>query len=148
METFSALLVFCAGNSPVPGEFPSQRPVTRSFDVFCHLCLNKRLSKQSWGWWFQTPSRSLWRHRNAFWKVYDKAIHNKQGHSSVQHTSPQRKYQFEEIFATGCTGSCQYDNFQSWRKFRQDNDISAVFSLVQEHSQPITQNNITTAVNM
>ena len=34
METLSALLAICAGNSPVPGEFPSQRPVTRSFDVF------------------------------------------------------------------------------------------------------------------
>ena len=34
METVSALLVICAGNSPVPGEFPAQRPVTRSFDVF------------------------------------------------------------------------------------------------------------------
>ena len=47
-----------------PGEFPSQRPVTRSFDVFFDLCLNKRLSKQPWGWWFETPSLSLWRHRN------------------------------------------------------------------------------------
>ena len=62
METFSALLALCAGNSPVPGEFPAQRPVTRSFDVFFDLCLNKRLSKQYWGWWFETPSRSLWRH--------------------------------------------------------------------------------------
>ena len=35
-----------------PGEFPTQRPVTRSFDVFFDLRLNKRLSKQSWGWWF------------------------------------------------------------------------------------------------
>ena len=34
METFSALLALCAGNSPVSGEFPAQRPVTRSFDVF------------------------------------------------------------------------------------------------------------------
>ena len=42
----------------------SQRPVTRSFDVFFDLRLNKRLSKQSCGWWFKTPSRSLWRHRN------------------------------------------------------------------------------------
>ena len=33
METFSALLAICAENSPVPGEFPTQRPVTRSFDV-------------------------------------------------------------------------------------------------------------------
>ena len=47
METFSALLAICAGNSPVPGEFPSQRPVTRSFDVFFDLRLNKPLSKQS-----------------------------------------------------------------------------------------------------
>ena len=61
METFSALLALCAGNSPVTGEFPSQRPVTRSFDVFFDLRLNKRLSKHSWGWWFETPSRSLWR---------------------------------------------------------------------------------------
>ena len=64
METFSALLATCAGNSPVPGEFPTQRPVTRSFDVFFDLCPNKRLSKQSWGWWFETPFGSLWRHSN------------------------------------------------------------------------------------
>ena len=43
METFSALLALCVGNSPVTGEFPSQRPVTRSFDVFFDLRLNKRL---------------------------------------------------------------------------------------------------------
>ena len=47
-----------------PGDFPAQRPVTRSFDVFFDLRLNKRFSKQSWGWWFETPSRPLWRHRN------------------------------------------------------------------------------------
>ena len=64
METFSALLAICMGNSPVTGEFPAQRPVTRSFDAFFDLCLNKRLSKQSWGWRVETPSRSLWRHRN------------------------------------------------------------------------------------
>ena len=45
METLSALLAICAGNSPVPGEFPAQRPVTRSFDVFFDLRPNKRLSK-------------------------------------------------------------------------------------------------------
>ena len=64
METFSALLAICAGNSPVPGEFPAQRPVTRSFDVFFDLCLNKRLSKQSWGWWFETLSSPFWGHCN------------------------------------------------------------------------------------
>ena len=57
METISAL--------SVTGEFPAQRPVTRSFDVFLDLRLNGRLSKQSWGWWFETPSRTLWRHSNA-----------------------------------------------------------------------------------
>ena len=46
------------------GEFPAQRPVTRSFDVFFDLRPNKRLSKQPWGWWFETPSWSLWRHCN------------------------------------------------------------------------------------
>ena len=65
METFSALLAICAGNSPVSGEFPTQRPVMRSFDVFFDQHLNKRLSKQWWGWWFETPSCPLWRHCNA-----------------------------------------------------------------------------------
>ena len=64
METFSAVLALCTGNSPITGEFPAQRPVTRSFDVFVDLRLNKWLSKQSWGWWFDTPSRPLWRHCN------------------------------------------------------------------------------------
>ena len=64
METFSALLAICAGNSPVSGEFPSQRPVTRSFDIFFDPCLNKRLSKQSWGGWFETLSCPLWRQCN------------------------------------------------------------------------------------
>ena len=47
-----------------PGEFPTQRPVTRSFDVYFDLRLNKRLSKQPWGWWFETLSWSLCRHCN------------------------------------------------------------------------------------
>ena len=64
MRTFSALLAICAGNSPVSGEFPTQRPVTRSIDIFFDLRLNKRLSKQSWGWWFETLSGPLWRHGN------------------------------------------------------------------------------------
>ena len=52
----------CVGNSSVTGEFPLQRPVTQSFDVFFDRRLNKRLSKQSRCCWFETPSRSLWRH--------------------------------------------------------------------------------------
>ena len=54
METFSALLAICAGNSPITGEFPSQRPVTRTFDVFYDLRLYKWLSKQWWGWWLES----------------------------------------------------------------------------------------------
>ena len=64
IETFSSLLALCVGDSPVTGEFPTQRPVTRSFDVFFDLRLNKRLNKQSRLRWFETPSRSLWRHYN------------------------------------------------------------------------------------
>ena len=41
---------------------PAQRPVTRGFDVFFDLRLNKRLNKQSWDWWFETQLRPLWRH--------------------------------------------------------------------------------------
>ena len=40
METFIALLVICAGNSPVLGELPAQMPAMRSFGVFFDLCLN------------------------------------------------------------------------------------------------------------
>ena len=70
METFSTLLAICAGNSPVPGEFPTQRPVTQSFDVYFDLRPNKRLSKQSLGWWFETLSPPLWRHRNG-WTLHE-----------------------------------------------------------------------------
>ena len=44
VETFSALLDLCVGNSPVTGEFPSQKPVTRSSDVFFDLHQNTQLS--------------------------------------------------------------------------------------------------------
>ena len=76
MKTFSALLAICAGNSLVTGEFLAQRPVTRSFDVFFDLHLNKPLSKQWWGWWFETLSRPLWRHCNVL------SQHNAIWHSS------------------------------------------------------------------
>ena len=64
METFAALLALCVGNSPNTGEFPSQKLVMQSFGVVFDLRLNKCLSKQSWRRWFETQSRSLWRHRN------------------------------------------------------------------------------------
>ena len=64
METFSALPALCAGNSPVTGEFLSQRPATQSFDVFFALRRNKRWSKHSSNWWFETSTCPLWRHCN------------------------------------------------------------------------------------
>ena len=48
METFAALLALC------DRWIPAQRPVTGSFDVIFDLRLNKRLSKQSLDWWFET----------------------------------------------------------------------------------------------
>ena len=70
MKAFSALLAICAGNSPVTRQFPTQRLMTWNFDVFFDRCLNKRLSKQSWGWWFETP---LWRQCNGE-KGHDNAL--------------------------------------------------------------------------
>ena len=71
METFSTLLAFCEGNPPVIDGFPSA--VTPSFDVFFNLHRNKRLSKQSKRRWFDTPSRSLWRHFND-WTKHQKRL--------------------------------------------------------------------------
>ena len=64
METFSVLLALCVENSPVTSEFSSQRPVTRSFDIFFDLRLSAWLSKQSKRQWFETPSHLLLRQWN------------------------------------------------------------------------------------
>ena len=102
METFSALLAICAGNSPVPGEFPAQRPVTRSFDVYFDLRPNKGLSKQSRGWWFETLSCSLWRHRNdngihdvLFYISYNLHFTTKYVHTSKYHLYKHHKINLE-----------------------------------------------------
>ena len=60
-----------------PGEIPTQRPVTRSFDVFFDRRLNKRLSKQPRGWWLETLSCSLWRQSNEYDKTSIKIWHLK-----------------------------------------------------------------------
>ena len=62
METFSALLSLCEGNPPATSGFPSQRPVTRNFDVFFDLHLNKMFNKHPRRRWYETSSRSLSRH--------------------------------------------------------------------------------------
>ena len=90
METFSALLAICVGNSPVPGEFNAQRPVTLSFDVFFDLRLNKRLSKQSRGWRFETLPIPLWRHRNAWTHSADRSIKLSGSHRTQTQTSEVR----------------------------------------------------------
>ena len=98
METPSALLALCAGNSPGTGEFPAQRPVTWSFGVFFDLRMNKRLSKQSWGLWFETPSRPLWRHRNELVTIYMYTVTNNYTQCNI--TNPSRiclKLQYREI---------------------------------------------------
>ena len=77
MKTFSALLALCGGNPPVTGGFPSQRPVTRSFDDFVDLRLNKRLGKQSRRRWFETPLRSFWRHcieSTSKWSIFQDGV--------------------------------------------------------------------------
>ena len=81
METFCSLLALCAGNSTVPGEFTAQRPVTRGFDVFFDLRLNKRLSEQSLGWWSETLSSPLWRHCN------DNKAQQSANYAHYQHTA-------------------------------------------------------------
>ena len=86
----SALLAFCVGNSPGTGEFPAQRPVTWSFDVFFDLCLNnmnKRLSKDSWGWWFEMPSHPLWRHCNVIGPLWRESTGHSSGGLSLRRVS-------------------------------------------------------------
>ena len=78
-EIMNAMTCYFCGE--FTGEFPSQRPVKRSFGVFSDLRLNKRLSNQSWGWWFETLSRPLWRHCNAQRKLVS-LMHSKALHSS------------------------------------------------------------------
>ena len=63
-KNFPRYWPFVRGNSSVNGGFPAQRPVTRNLDVFFDLCLNKWLSKQPRGFWFEMPSWSLWCHCN------------------------------------------------------------------------------------
>ena len=115
MEKISALLVLCAGNSPVTGEFPSQRPVARSFDVFFDLRLNKRLSKQSWGWWFEAPSCSLWRHCNTLGLYKETAKESSLSSCPPNLTKPKwSKYRSNRIVVIRCDVKQRYS--KSWLK--------------------------------
>ena len=120
METFSVLLALCAGNSPVyltyvqpkfprlQGSWGQQGANNTYFDVFFDLGLNKRLSKQSWGWWFETRSRTLWRHCNV-----DNTVHERRNHiriDSTQH-SP-HIYQCDSLLPYSLAAGHVIDN--SW----------------------------------
>ena len=75
--------LFVRGIHQSPVNCPPKRPVVRSFDVFFDLRLNKRLSKQWCGWWFETPSHPLWRHSNVIFKRRKLfCIENKSGFTS------------------------------------------------------------------
>ena len=78
-KLFTALLDICAGNSPVPGDFPAQRPMTRNFGCFFDLRPNKLFSKQSWGWWFETPWRPLSGHRNVRANIENSSLEDQGG---------------------------------------------------------------------
>ena len=116
METFPTLQAICAGNSVVTGEFPAQRPVTPSFDVFFDLRLNKRLSKQSWGWWFETLSRPLWRSSNVTNIHDDVIVYDKKTHQACR-----RRYMFVWFTWTNlCSRTHKYDLlFRPWPTQRQ-----------------------------
>ena len=80
-----------------PRKFPTQRPVTLSFDVFFDPRLNKRLSKQSWGWWIEMPLRPSWRHCNAI--LHLKILLHLTGpmsQSSLSRRTERAYYEFQE----------------------------------------------------
>ena len=131
METFSALLARCAGNSPVTGEFPTQRAVTRSFNVFFDLRLNKRLSKQSWGWWFETPSSPLWRHCNDTYRLYLDS--QKRPHSSSSQGVCVNNH-FEISTMIRMTTRYQEPNIKEWER-DIDNVLYLLFTSVFHVSQ-------------
>ena len=89
----------------VTGEFHSQRPVTRRFDIFYDLRLNKRLSKRSESWWFETPQRSIWRHCNVTPSInnthYLEVVYH---YVTLRHLSPFIGAKFAiNLWSTTCT---------------------------------------------
>ena len=140
MEAFSTFLAICQGNSPVPGEFPAQRPVTRSFGVFFDLRLNKRSSKQSWGWWIETPSRPFWRHYNEaniwtkcleYWSIQSWP-HAVDSFTYVGTSSKARSPQFHRVVSS----ETNYDFSKSWRESMHYNDVimGAMASQITSHT--------------
>ena len=121
MEPFSALLALRTGNSPVSGEFPAQRPVTRSFDVCFDLHLIKRLGKHSQGWWFETLSRPLWRHCNKTkaitWASVDPDLCDHMASLGNNESRPNQNGNFFQI------------HFLEWKLFYFDLHFTPVWSI-------------------
>ena len=109
IETFATLLALCEWKPPVTSGFLSQRPVTRSFGVSFDVRLNKRLIKQSRRWWFETPLRSLGRHRNTILGIY--CTHRYTYHIDIAWVSNHWKFDCllqrlqRSIFLTRCEGN-------------------------------------------
>ena len=92
-------------------KFPPQRPLTRSFDVFFDLRLNKRLSKQSIRRWLETLSRPLWRHCNVLttWrKLSDKHRTEYLGN---------RRYVYIFAISQHCYGTGCWNCVKNWEIF-------------------------------
>ena len=129
---------FFAGNSLVPGEFPAQRPVTRSFDVFFDLRPNKRLSKQWWGLWFETPSSPLWRHCNEI-KITFRAWSRLTDRSLITHCGLMVPYGIRDrdpvfwYWAIRLYFQCWKKNFWYW-KIKIFSDIRKLFSHIRKSS--------------
>ena len=100
------------GNSPFTGEFPTKWPVARGIDVFFDLRMNKRLSKQSWGWWFEAPSRPLWRHCNVIMEpIYHEDImhHNVIPEQNITvFTNCSKYYKLKELLIKSVFGVWMY----------------------------------------
>ena len=81
--------------------------MTWSFDAFFDLCLNRRLSKQSWGWWFETLSSPLWRHCND----KDHSSRYRDSHYEDK-TLIRQSYLYDGDYYTGKTASLYWDDSQ------------------------------------
>ena len=95
-------------DSQVTGEFPTQRPVTRSFDAFLDLRLNKRLSEQPRRRWFETPSSSLWCHCNGnsyFENRVGGSCHRKYNSNDYKRNTPSRSINYPRWYWVNTPGT-------------------------------------------
>ena len=110
-----------SGEFTGPGEFPAQRPVTRNFDVFFDLRVNKPLRKQPWGWWFEMSSWSLWRQcnvaRGIHWSSVD-SLHRETAMWQVRADSRFKSSQWETALLC--------NNVSHWLGASLESDLESV----------------------